>query len=92
MEKVKKKKKTQKSTYICVKLANKAREVVMFEEGGEEICCKLLRPPHDKRCSIRVPRYDVVRRRILNKHVGFGQERRRSRLSGGADVVLTHIT
>lgn len=69
--------------YICVKLADEAREVAVLEEGGEEISGELRRLPHHEGGPVIVPRYDVIGGGILDEHVGFDQERRRSWLPRG---------
>lgn len=49
-------KKEKKIAYIGIELANKAREVVVFEVIRKQILSKISSFPHNKGCAAFIPR------------------------------------
>lgn len=56
-------------TYIDVKLADEAGEIVMFEVFRKQITSKLCRLPEDEARSVVIPRDDVVDGGIIDKFI-----------------------
>lgn len=65
----------KRDTYIGIELADKAREVVVFEVIGKKISCKLRRSPYHKRGFIRRPRHNVICERIIHQLISLCQKR-----------------
>lgn len=75
-----KKKKTEqnrtKNTYVCVKLSDKACEVVVLEESRKKVSWKLWRVPYDEAfVALRTPWDDWIWWGVINHLVRFGEER-----------------
>lgn len=66
-------------THIGVELANKAREIIMFEILRKQISSKFSWVPDDESRSIFVPGDDIINSTVFDQLVCFGQERRRKR-------------
>lgn len=60
--------------YICIELADKAREIVVLEVVREEVTGELRGTPDDKCGVIFAPRNDVIGCRIIDQMVRFGEE------------------
>lgn len=70
---------TKEGTYVGIKLANKAREVVVLEVIGQQIPGEIRRLPHHKRRAFLIPRYHLVAAPILHQLIRLRQKRRRNR-------------
>lgn len=78
MRSMKKEWRESRETYIGVELANKAREVVVFEVVGEKVSSKLWGPPNNEGSVVLAPRDYVVGGGIIDKLICFGKERCRN--------------
>ena len=68
----------KKSTYICVKLPNKAWEIVVLEVSREETNGKGLRIPNNKAVVTFTPRNNMVCAWIFYYIISFGEKWRRT--------------
>lgn len=55
----------------------------MFEVGGKKEACEFRWVPHHEALRAPAPRYDVVRRRVINHLIRLQEERRRSTSASG---------
>jgi len=65
-------------THIGVELPHKAWEVVVLEVVGQDISWELRGSPHHKGGVIFTPWHNVISAGIINKLIGFGEERSRN--------------
>lgn len=65
--------------YVCIKLTDEAREIVVFEVLGEQISSEIGGLPDDESRASLIPGNDVVGGGIVDELVGLGEKRRRKR-------------
>ena len=71
--------KRKMGTYISVKLADKAWEIVVLEIVRQQILGEIRSLPNHKSGTIFVPRYHIIGARIIHKLIRLSQKRRRNR-------------
>lgn len=68
----------RKKTYICVKLPNKAREIIVLEVSGQKTHGKGLWIPNNEAIVATTPRNYMVCGSVLHDVVGFCEKRGRT--------------